>query len=153
VTFLRTFEEYRGVVTRRLTQGQARRALRNLVVCPSAGARVIMACRNVQKAEEAAAEIRAAVADLDNAGEVRVEKLDLTSLQSVRECAQRILDSEPKIHLLVNNAGMFTFDYDRRDCSYSTRLPYKVYGLHSLPVLFHRGLNCFAFYEELGTIA
>ena len=34
-----------------------------------------------------------------------VEKLDLASLKSVRECAQRLLDKEDKIDILINNAG------------------------------------------------
>ena len=36
---------------------------------------------------------------------VVVEKLDLASLKSVRECAQKLLDTEDKIDILINNAG------------------------------------------------
>lgn len=70
------------------------------------GARVVMACRDVQKAEETAAEIRAGLADTAGAGQVVVRRLDLAHLQSVRECAREILETEPKIHILVNNAGV-----------------------------------------------
>lgn len=35
-----------------------------------------------------------------------VERLDLASLRSVRECAQRLLDKEDKIDILINNAGI-----------------------------------------------
>ncbi len=38
---------------------------------------------------------------------VVVEKLDLSSLKSVRECAQKLLDTEDKIDILINNAGNF----------------------------------------------
>ncbi|KAK3926450.1 Retinol dehydrogenase 11, partial [Frankliniella fusca] len=70
------------------------------------GARVVMACRDVQKAEEAAAEIRAGVAGAPGAGQLVVRRLDLAHLQSVRECARDILDEEAAIHVLINNAGV-----------------------------------------------
>src|SRR5579859_7969601 len=47
------------------------------------GATVVMACRNVEKAEQRAAEIRAAAPQ----AEVSVLALDLSSLASVREAA------------------------------------------------------------------
>ncbi len=37
---------------------------------------------------------------------VETMKLDLSSLKSVRECADRILEKEAKLDLLVNNAGV-----------------------------------------------
>ena len=67
----------------------------------SRGARVIILCRNVRKAEEAAERI-----SLETGGVVDVERLDLASLRSVRECAKRLLDNELKIDVLVNNAGV-----------------------------------------------
>ena len=60
-----------------------------------------MLCRNTEKAEEAATEIRK-----DTGNQVDVHKLDLSSLKSVRECAQTLLDKEDKIDLLINNAGI-----------------------------------------------
>lgn len=72
------------------------------------GARVILAVRDVGKGEKAAGEIRRQLMDKNkkNIGQVRVEQLDLASLRSVRACAQRLLDQEPAIHLLINNAGV-----------------------------------------------
>lgn len=69
------------------------------------GARVIMACRSVDKAEAAASEIRDATRDVQGAGTVRVVRLDLGSLASVRQCAQELLETEHRVHLLINNAG------------------------------------------------
>ncbi|KAG7304301.1 hypothetical protein JYU34_011241 [Plutella xylostella] len=70
------------------------------------GARVIMACRSMEKAEEAKSNIVDACKDLPDVGELVLVKLDLTSLKSVRQCAQHIVDSEPQINILVNNAGI-----------------------------------------------
>lgn len=70
------------------------------------GARVIMACRSLERAEKAAEDIRSNLKDNPKSGEVLIRQLDLTSLKSVRKCAQEILDSEPAIHLLINNAGI-----------------------------------------------
>ena len=67
------------------------------------GARVIMLCRNTEKAEEAATEIRK-----DTGNQVDVHKLDLSSLKSVRECAQILVDKEDKIDILINNAGNYS---------------------------------------------
>ncbi|XP_066280167.1 retinol dehydrogenase 12-like [Branchiostoma lanceolatum] len=68
------------------------------------GARVILACRDLTKAEAAAAEIRH---DTGN-GNVVIEKLDLASLKSVREFAARVNAKESRLDILINNAGIMT---------------------------------------------
>ena len=35
-------------------------------------------------------------------------QLDLSSLNSVRQCAEHLLDNEHKIDILINNAGIMT---------------------------------------------
>lgn len=67
-----------------------------------AGASVVMACRNAEKAASAADDIRAAAPEAD----VTVEMLDLASQQSVREFAQRFRSSHDSLDLLINNAGV-----------------------------------------------
>jgi NAD(P)-dependent dehydrogenase (short-subunit alcohol dehydrogenase family) len=67
-----------------------------------AGARVVMACRNLTKAESARGEIEAAVP----AAQLEVEELDLASLESVRAFAQRFKSSHDGLDLLINNAGL-----------------------------------------------
>lgn len=67
------------------------------------GASVILLCRNVEKAEKAAIDIRAKAPDCPS---VKVYQLDLASLKSVRQCAQELLDTQQKIDILVNNAGI-----------------------------------------------
>ncbi len=71
------------------------------------GARVVMACRNVRAAEEAAEEIRRAQSGEEGEGaEVAVYRLDLASLASVRRCAGEINSKEDRVDVLVNNAGV-----------------------------------------------
>ncbi|XP_013196163.2 retinol dehydrogenase 11 isoform X1 [Amyelois transitella] len=70
------------------------------------GARVIMACRDTNKAEAAKKEIETERQSETNLGTLIVEKLDVSSLKSVREFVGRILESEPNINILVNNAGI-----------------------------------------------
>lgn len=61
---------------------------------------MIIACRDIQKAELAAREITSETNNL-----VSTIKLDLASLSSVKHAAQLLKDQQPKIHLLINNAG------------------------------------------------
>jgi NAD(P)-dependent dehydrogenase (short-subunit alcohol dehydrogenase family) len=65
-----------------------------------AGARIIMASRSKEKADVAAASIRARVPG----AQVEFVKLDLSSLGSIREAADKIRKLGP-IDVLINNAG------------------------------------------------
>ncbi len=67
-----------------------------------AGAHVVMAARDQDKAGAAREAIAASVADAD----VEVVELDLGSLASVRACADAITATHDRIDLLVNNAGL-----------------------------------------------
>jgi NAD(P)-dependent dehydrogenase (short-subunit alcohol dehydrogenase family) len=66
------------------------------------GAAVVLACRDLGKAERAADRIRSAVAG----AAVLVVHLDLASLASVRETAEQIRAACPSLDLLINNAGV-----------------------------------------------
>jgi NAD(P)-dependent dehydrogenase (short-subunit alcohol dehydrogenase family) len=66
------------------------------------GADVVLACRNVEKGENAAATIRAAAPG----AQVGVGVLDLASLDSVRNFAKSYEDEHDGLDLLVNNAGV-----------------------------------------------
>ncbi|KAM3958246.1 retinol dehydrogenase 12-like [Aphomia sociella] len=85
------------------------------------GARVIMACRSVEKAEEAKTDIETKCKDLSNTGNLLVVKCDLSSLKSVRECAQKILDTEPQINILVNNAGVMMCPKGKTEDGFETQ--------------------------------
>ncbi|KAK5649693.1 hypothetical protein RI129_000722 [Pyrocoelia pectoralis] len=70
------------------------------------GARVVMACRNREKANQAVNDIKKSCAQEDQVGELLVADLDLTNLKSIRNCAQSLLNDEKQINILVNNAGI-----------------------------------------------
>ncbi|MFI6652621.1 SDR family NAD(P)-dependent oxidoreductase [Streptomyces sp. NPDC050529] len=61
------------------------------------GAAVVLAVRDVEKGKRAAARI---------IGDVTVQALDLTSLDSVRSAAADLRAAHPRIDLLINNAGV-----------------------------------------------
>lgn len=66
------------------------------------GARVILACRDQNKADEARKKI---VTATDN-NNVVVEIVDMCSFESVRKFASKINDQEERLDILVNNAGV-----------------------------------------------
>jgi protochlorophyllide reductase len=71
-----------------------------------AGSAVVLACRNVDKANRAADEIRKTGAQ----GEVSVLPLDLADLSSVAAAAKEFRDSGKSLDLLINNAGLMAID-------------------------------------------
>jgi retinol dehydrogenase 12 len=62
---------------------------------------VVIACRDVEKAESAAKEITS-----QTNGKVSTIKLDLGSIKSIRSAAEELKIKTPKINLLINNAGV-----------------------------------------------
>ncbi|KAK7873922.1 hypothetical protein R5R35_012936 [Gryllus longicercus] len=66
-------------------------------------ARVILACRDMGRAQEAVRDIRSR----DIAGELIPMQLDLASLKSIRQFTDSVLKDFPKIHVLINNAGVY----------------------------------------------
>jgi NAD(P)-dependent dehydrogenase (short-subunit alcohol dehydrogenase family) len=75
------------------------------------GALVVLACRNFGKAREAADRITAAYRQ----ARTGVVRLDLASLASVREAAEEIRATYPRIDLLINNAGVMELPYERTE--------------------------------------
>jgi NAD(P)-dependent dehydrogenase (short-subunit alcohol dehydrogenase family) len=75
----------------------------------SKGAAITMLARSADKNEAAAATVR----DQVPGAELETREIDLTSLESVRACAEGILESHPKIDVLINNAGVMV-------CPFST---------------------------------
>ncbi|XP_057666880.1 retinol dehydrogenase 14-like [Diorhabda carinulata] len=74
-------------------------------------ARVILACRDLAKAADAIDDIKKQCEDKENLGQLEAVHLDLQSLTSVKACAKQLLQSEEKINILVNNAGIMMSPY------------------------------------------
>ena len=72
------------------------------LVLAARGARVVLAVRDVEKGEAAAARLVGRVPRAD----VAVQPLDVGSLQSIRTAAAEIKSANPRIDLLINNAGV-----------------------------------------------
>lgn len=72
-----------------------------------------MACRDIRRAEDAAQEIRLEIGP--DAGELIVKHLDLASLKSVRCFCEDILKEEPRIDVLINNAGIYQCPYTKTE--------------------------------------
>jgi NAD(P)-dependent dehydrogenase (short-subunit alcohol dehydrogenase family) len=76
--------------------------LETATVLAERGATVVLACRDLGKAERAAQRIRQHAGNAD----ARVVRLDLADLASVRAAADEIRDACPSLDLLINNAGV-----------------------------------------------
>ena len=66
------------------------------------GAHVVLAVRNLDKGKDAATRISAT----SPRGEVALQELDLTSLESIRAAADQLRSDHDRIDLLINNAGV-----------------------------------------------
>lgn len=66
------------------------------------GGNIILACRDMEKCEAAAKDIRRET--LNHC--VNARRLDLASLKSIREFAAKIIEEEERVHVLVNNAAV-----------------------------------------------
>ena len=60
-----------------------------------------MLCRDLERANEARDEIGG-----PSNSNIDAYKVDLSSLASVRRCAKEIIETEDKIDILINNAGI-----------------------------------------------
>ncbi|XP_014484990.1 PREDICTED: retinol dehydrogenase 14 isoform X2 [Dinoponera quadriceps] len=80
------------------TSGIGRETAKNLA---KRGARLIMACRNTDKANQLKDEITKET----NNSNIVVRMLDLSSLQSIREFAKQINREEARLDVLIHNAG------------------------------------------------
>ena len=82
------------------------------------GALVVLACRNVGKAELAAGQIRAR----NPAARLEVVGLDLARQASVRTAAAQISARYPRLDLLINNAGVMEPPYERTEDGFELTL-------------------------------
>ena len=86
----------------------------------AAGACVLMACRSLDKAERAAAEIRQQLPG----AQLTLVELDLADLESVTRCAATVNEECERLDILVNNAGLSAFS--RRETAQGFELQFGV---------------------------
>ncbi len=88
----------------------------------------MLLCRDLEKADAAKEEIAK-----ETGGAVETMKLDLSSLRSIRECAEKILEKEDKIHILVNNAGVMVSLNFLLQLSLLQRFPLHIFNFRFAP--------------------
>ena len=86
--------------------------------------KVIMACRNLQKAEKAKKDI------LNQAphGDLEVMEIDLSKLKSVRSFAKTFLEKYSQLDLLVNNAGVMMPPYSKTEDGFELQMGANYFG-------------------------
>jgi len=100
------------------------------------GAKVILACRNLEKGREAVARIEAD----QSPGTTELRLLDLSDLASVHDFAQGILREKKRLDLLINNAGVMVPPFGRTKQGFelqlgTNHLGHFALGAHLLPLL------------------
>ena len=81
------------------------------------GANVVMACRNLEKANPKADEIRAEYPEAD----IEVMELDLSDLESVKLFADAFAAKHSRLDLLINNAGIMVPPYGKTAQGFETQ--------------------------------
>ena len=83
------------------------------------GARVVGAARDLSKAEAATAQLRNDAAA--NGGSFELVALDLASLKSVRDCADKLLANSEPFDVVIANAGVMATPFDHTADGFETQ--------------------------------
>jgi NAD(P)-dependent dehydrogenase (short-subunit alcohol dehydrogenase family) len=83
------------------------------------GAHVVGAARDLNKAERATREVRAAARAAG--GHLELVELDLASLESVRTCAERLLADRRRFDIVIANAGVMATPFGRTADGFETQ--------------------------------
>lgn len=76
---------------------------------------VVMGVRNPDS-------VKSMVETMENGERIRAFPLDLKSLKSVKQFAEKVLNEYPNIHILINNAGIMFGDYSLTEDGFETQL-------------------------------
>lgn len=71
----------------------------------------------------------------DQQGQLEICYLNLSSFASIRKCAQHLSTTEPKIHILINNAGVFFHPFEITEDGFETHLQVNHLGHFLLTLL------------------
>ncbi|XP_062513015.1 retinol dehydrogenase 12-like [Corticium candelabrum] len=80
-------------------------------------ARVVMACRSEERGRRACTEAK----QRSNSNNIVFYQLDLADLESVRRFAAEVLKHEPRIDILLNNAGLMMCPYSKTKDGFETQ--------------------------------
>ena len=92
------------------------------------GATVVMAVRDVAKGEQAADTIFAEKSD----AKIRVAKIDLCSLDSIKKFYQQFLNHHDRLDLLINNAGVMMTPYSTTEDGFEVQMGTNHFGHFAL---------------------
>ncbi len=95
-----------------VTGGYAGIGLETVKALVSAGAKVIVPARNIEKAKRS----------LDGISNLEVERMDLMDPNSIEAFAEKFLTSGRPLHLLINNAGIMWVPLQRDSRGYESQL-------------------------------
>ena len=101
------------------------------------GARVIMACRNLEKGELA----RQKILEFNPEVEPELWELDLSSLSSVKAFAQLYLSGNEGPELLINNAGLMAIPYLKTEDGFEMQFGVNYLGHFALTALLWKGMR------------
>jgi protochlorophyllide reductase len=105
--------------------------LRSAEGLASRGARVLMGCRNPEKAAVALDAVKAVASDTAP----EVVPLDLADLDDVRACAQRVAGELEHLDVLMNNAGVMAIPHQRTRQSFEMQFGTNHLGHFALTAL------------------
>jgi len=97
-------------------------------VLTSKNATIIMAVRNIKKAETVASEIKVAFPD----AKLDIRQLDLGSLNSIKTFAASFLKSYDKLDILINNAGVMACPYSKTEDGFEIQMGTNHFGPFAL---------------------
>ncbi|CAH0600359.1 unnamed protein product [Chrysodeixis includens] len=108
------------------------------------GARIILACRNTDKATAAKEQIEHETKSETGVGQLVVEKLDLCNLNSVRDFVDRVTSRQEPVSILVCNAGVMMCPQGKTEDGFETHigsnhLGHALLSLLLLPTLIKNG--------------
>ena len=89
-----------------------------------AGAHVVVAARNQEKAQEAVDDIKATYPDAS----LEIVELDLASQASTKAAAESIVERHPSVDILINNAGLMAMPEQRTDDGFEMQLGVNHFG-------------------------
>lgn len=101
------------------------------------GAEVVMACRNLQRGQDALSRVRTAHPN----AQVTLSELDLASLASIRAFAERFLAAHDRLDVLCNNAGIMAIPRRETADGFEMQLGTNHFGHFALTGLLLEALN------------